>query len=319
MKRFFRFSSLTLSGLMALSMVSCSDKDDEPENTVTVTVGFQQVPDDQIANSEYGSNLYNGDISTGYLAPLYGDTYAQFSINYAYNYNADYSGQDWQYSLLNGGFAVSKYHNMTESSYNNQLSVYNTTSPSGGNFVVAFGDASEMDSNYLYTVYSDPNTAVYSNYEGCAKVYITDSKGYGVAKIGQPGQVTGDSEEAWFKSVYIANTTYTFFSMKNGNSFSQPLNAENKGWFKVQFIAFDDDDPNEKPLGYVEAYLANFDSSLAGGWTGIQDEWIQVDLSPLPKCSILVINFVGSDTNNYGLVTPAYCALDQFEITVEKD
>lgn len=316
MNRVFKFALMGLAGISAFSLVSCSDNDKEPDDTITKTIGFENAPSQFFASDEYGVNLYYGaqeQITTGYLAEIGSGVYAQFSINYGYTYDADYN-KVWGYSFFEGGIALSKYHNMSIGTYENQLSVYNTSSPSGGNFAVAFGSAT--DKNYQPII--NPSKSIYSDFAGCGKIYITDAVGYTVKNPGSENSfVTGDSEDARFKSVYINNTTYAFDVMKNGNAYSSPLNEDNKGWFKVQFIAFEGDDPNDSPLGFVEAYLANFDPSQADGYLGIIDTWTKVDLSSLPEASILVINFIGSDSGEYGLNTPAYCALDKFEISID--
>ena len=310
MKKTYKFALMGFTAFLSASMVSCSDKDhpDEPdEDAVTKVIGFKDAPSDLFGSSAYGENLYNGEVSKGYLVNIHDEIFAQFPINYGYNYDASFN-MSWCYTFYNGGFALSNFHDMTEASYTNQLSVYNTSSPSGGNFIVAFGNSD----------ITDPSRAKYSDYEGCAHVYLTDKKGYGVSKVGQESQVSGEDEEGWFRSVYINNTTYGFLTMKNGDAYASALNEENEGWFKVQFIAFDDDNPNGVPMGYTEAYLANFKKGQADGYIGIIDEWIKVDLSSLPESSILVVNFVGSDTGEWGLNTPAYCALDNFEFIVER-
>ncbi|MCH5223685.1 MAG: DUF4465 domain-containing protein [Muribaculaceae bacterium] len=313
MKNYFKFFLPCMLLTMAFGLSGCSDDDDNPIDNFPewhdVTVEFKDVPDNLIASNAYGSNLYYGaqdQITTGYIPKLDWGKYIQFPINYGSTFDADFNSV-WGYSYYNGGLAVSKYHDMETASYENQLSVYDTTSPSGGNFLVAYGAS----------MATDPDKAKYSDYNECAHIYITDSKGFTVSDPGTAGSfVSGEEFEAYFKSVWINNTTYTYLTMLNGNPYSSALNEENKGWFKVQFIAFDDDDPDSKPLGYVEAYLANFDEKLADGYTGIIEEWIEVDLSPLPYASILVINFAGSDTGEYGLNTPKYCALDKFELQV---
>ena len=313
MRLFSKSVWFATAAFLAPCFVSC-DKDEpdyegpyESDKYFTKTVGFKNALSSLFGASAYGENLYNGDVSKGYIVQIYDDTYAQFPVNYGYNYDADFN-LSWCYTLYNGGFALSNYHDMEGDTYLNQLSVYDTTSPSGGNFIVANGSS----------MVSDPTKAVFSDYNGCAKVYVTDATGYGVKNVGDEADVSGDDKEAFFASVFINNTTYTYLSMLNGSAYSSALNSENKGWMKVQFIAFDEAEPNEKPLNYVEAYLANFDKDLAGGWQGILDEWIEVDLSSLKECSILVINFVGSDRGEYGMNTPAYCALDNFVIAVEK-
>lgn len=305
---------LVLAGSILLvvpTVTSCS-LDDDPENYpdyTTTVIGFQGLPNNLYGGpTSYGENLYgtSDQITTGYIAnvdPLE-NIYAQFPINYAYNYDANFN-MSWCYSFYNGGMALSDWHDMTDSTYNNQLSVYDTSSPSDGPFVVAFG--ASMKSN--------PKEATYEDYNECAKVYITDSKGYSVENIGEEETVYGIAKSANFQSVYINNTTYDFLTMRDGNAYAQALNDENKGWFKVQFITFNSTESSAKPTGYTEAYLANFDPSQADGYIGIIDEWIKVDLSMLPEASVLVINFVGSDTGEWGLNTPTYCALDNFEIT----
>lgn len=315
MKKNIYLSAFACAALAA-TLVSCS-KNDEPDNKkdlTTTTIGFQNVSADLIGGpSSYGENLYYGaeyQITKGYIAPLANGKYAQFSINYGQTFDASFNSV-WGYSFYEGGIALSNHHDMTEASYTNQLSVYNSSSPSGGNFAVAFGSSNSAKENPMLNKYSD--------YSGCGHVYITDANGYGVSNPGaENSRVSGEGEDAWFDSVYINNTTYTFLTMRDGGPYASALNSENKGWFKVQFIAFDDDDPNETPLGYTEAYLANFDPAQADGYIGIIDTWTKVDLSSLPECEILVINFIGSDSGEYGLNTPGYCALDKFEISVEK-
>lgn len=310
MKKNYRLPILALT---AFALVACSDDDKNDDRQTSVIIDFSKVSADLIGGpTAQGTNLYldsNYEIEKGYIAPLAYGIYAQFPINYGMGYSADFQTYGWGYSFSNGGMALSNWHDMTGNSYLNQLSVYDTTSPSGGNFVVANGSS----------MVSDPSKAKYSDYDGCAKVYITDAQGYGVTNIGQPGKVSGKDEEASFKSVYVNNTTYTYLVLKNGDGFGSLPIEEQKGWFKVQFIAFEDDDEDETPLGYTEAYLANYDDKLNVGWTGIIDEWIKVDLSKLPECGILVVNFAGSDNGEWGLNTPSYCALDRFEISVEND
>ena len=330
MKKIFNYLTIGLAATLPLFSLSCS-KDDEPDRDKTpdnemvyneVAVYFRSVPANLIGGpTAYGANLYYGaenQITTGYFSQLNQDTYAQFSINYGDTYDANYNPV-WGYSFLQGGLAISNWHNMTDASYSNQLSVYHPLSSSGGNFIVAFGYATDAN----YKPITNPNATTLSDYDGCGRVYITDAKGYTVANPGLVNsRVAGEEEKAFFKSVSLMNTTYVYKTMKDGNEFSSPLNEENKGWLKVQFISFDDNEPSTKPSGYVEAYLANFDPVLekAAGYCGkIIDDWMPVDLSSLPETSILVINFVGSDSSDYGLNTPTYCALDNFVIAVEKD
>lgn len=325
MKKIYKSVFAGFSVVLTSAMVSCSNKDDdapimpEPEpNYVTTVIGFKNVAPNLIASDQYGANLYYGaqdQITQGCIIAVSDDVFAQFPINYGATYdNTDPYG----YTFFAGGMAVSKYHDMINGTYLNQLSVYSPISPSGGNFVVSFGNAN--DASYQQIPNWQQNTL--ADYDECGHVYLTDAKGYSAPNPGTATtQVTGVAKSGFFKSVAVNNTTYAYLVMKNGNGFTDNSDLQSQnGWFKVQFIAFADNKPTSKPVGCVEAYLANFDSSLAAtaGFSGkIVDDWTNVDLSSLPEASILVVNLVGSDAGAYGLNTPNYCALDNFEISVK--
>lgn len=332
--------ALALACALPLTVISCSKDDDNPENTEQgnnpggsdqpeepddqysdITFNFSQVPSSLIGGpTSYGANLYYGaedQITTGYFAQLSEEIYAQFSINYGSTFDSKFNPV-WGYSYFQGGMAISDWHDMEEGNLYNQLSVYHPLSPSGKNFIVDFGYAT--DANYVPV--TNPNSATLADYADCGRVYITDSEGYTVTSPGMSDtRVNGKALKAIFQSVSLMNTTYVYKTMEEGNDYAQALNEENKGWMKVQFIAFDNNLLTAKPTGYVEAYLANFDPALeeAAGYCGkILNDWTRVDLSSLGEISILVVNFVGSDTGEYGLNTPTYCALDGFVISVEK-
>lgn len=298
------------------TFTSCSHEEDiDPEEsfvyyttelTRDFTLNHILVPE-----NSYGPRLYPGtkfQITEGPRLDLYDlKVFAQFPVNYGATFDQN-SHNIWDYSYELGGFSLSRYHDMNQGNYYNQLSVYSTDSPSAFNdytglFMVANG----------YSNVTDPAKATLADYYRCAHIFITTLEGYAITEPGQPGShFYGTERRSSLVSVWVNNTTYAYLAMKNGNSFASALNRENKGWFKVQFLTFKHYQPSERPSGCVEFYLANFDESLADGWTGIRDEWELVDLSSLPECSVIVVNFVGSDTGEYGLNTPAYCALDNF-------
>lgn len=314
-----KYIAIAGSLLLISGLFSCSKEDDPGggggghHDWASDVVDFENVPEVLIGGpTAYGENLYYGypdQITTGYVFG-YESLIVQFPVNYGLTFDTE-GNQVWGYSFFNGGVTVSNWHDMEDASYNNQLSVYCPDSPQEGNFLVATG----------VSKITDPNIGVYSDYDPCGHIYLSNKDGYTVKNPGEPGSaVSGEPpihKESYFASVDVANTTYTYLTMKNGNAFAEPFDTDNKGWFKVQFIAFENDDPNGKPVGYVEKYLANFDYELtqeSGLNRKIQDNWQRVDLSSLPLATILVINFVGSDMNEYGLNTPAYCALDNIAI-----
>lgn len=258
------------------------------------------------ASDKYGANLYSGSsnqITTGYIQQLGSTgTYVQFPVNYLPQEWE--SGKPWRYEFHNGGLDVSNFTDTTDGSYLNQCSVYNNGEAGLDNdkFVVAFGYSDW---------YNDPD----ATYDKCAKIYLTDATGYKVTTTGAP--VTGTAKSGRFNSIWVCNTTYGHLVMENGNGFTSGSLSSQNGWFKVQFIGFN---ANNIKTGTVDFYLANFDSSLkaeSGLENEIREGWQEVDLTNLgDNVSTVVINFVGSDSGDYGLNTPAYCALDNLSVSL---
>jgi hypothetical protein len=101
----------------------------------------------------------------------------------------------------------------------------------------------------------------------------------------------------------IANTTYTFLTMRDGDSygFTSPLAAG--GWFLVTASG----SLGGTSTGTAEFYLADL---RGGSPPGIVSGWEWFDLSGLGAVDTVSFTFTGSDVGSFGLNTPAYFALD---------
>lgn len=331
MRKSFNFWGMVVVAMTALTFTACNADDDYFEEsqfngssaeTCNVnseyTVTFSNVPSICMSSDKYGYNLYNGgtnQITEGYKLQL-GNTgiYVQFPINYLQQeWGAE--PRPWQYDFYNGGIAISNFTDLTTGTYLNQCSVYNEAGGIGGFDIEDNPDPFSVAYGYSDS-YNDPN----GTYNKCAKIYLTDAAGYKVVTEQSP--VEGTVKTGTFNSVYVCNTTYTYMVMRDGNSFTADGKSleEQGGWFKVQFIGFASDDTSAQPTGMVEYYLANFDSSKtseAGFCGSIRTGWNQVNLTNLGNnVHMVVVNFVGSDSGDYGLNTPAYCALDNLSISL---
>lgn len=314
MMKWRRFVLVATAAMVALGYASCQKDDNKPEQKpeqketqkpeqkgpTTLVITFDDAPQNVIASDIYGNNLYSGSapkgaqVTTGYFAKVSDATYVQFPINYAASWKDPNS---WIYEYSNGGVAISNFKDMEQGGYKNQCSVYNKEgAKSGSNFAVCFGFSASKD-----------------DLGECAKIYITDQKGYTVTTENKP--VTGKAKIGKFNSVWVCNTTYGYKEMQNGAVKSQ------NGWLKVIFIALDDQGKQIEGKR-VEYYLANFDASKkeASGLDGkIREGWNQVDLSALgDNVSAIAVDFEGSDTGEWGLNTPAYVAIDDLSVTVSE-
>ncbi|MDE5657204.1 MAG: DUF4465 domain-containing protein [Muribaculaceae bacterium] len=100
------------------------------------------------------------------------------------------------------------------------------------------------------------------------------------------------------KTVYITNTTYGYYSMKNGSAFNKAFTDAD--WCKLTFTGVD----NGVVTGAVDFYLAK-DGEYATKWTA-------VDLKALNKCEKVVITMESSDTGQFGMNNASYFALGSF-------
>lgn len=311
-----RFVLVATAAMVALGYASCQKDDNKPEQKPeqketqkpeqkepkTLVITFDDALKNVMASVQTGKNLYSDSVpkgeqvTTGYFAKVSDATYVQFPINYSEQ--GWKPGKPWCYEYWNGGVAISNFKNMEQGGSTNQCSVYNAEgAKSGSNFAVCYGYSN-----------SDP-----VDFWKCAKIYITDQKGYTVTTENKP--VTGKAKVGKFNSVWVCNTTYAYKVMQNGSLQSQ------NGWFKVIFIALDAKGKQIEGKR-VEYYLANFDASkkaVSGLESKIREGWNQVDLSALgDNVSAIAVNFEGSDKNQYGLNTPAYVAIDDLSVTVSE-
>ena len=207
MERFrFYFAALLFAGSIVFS--SCSNSDElipeslpvEPQSRVagTFVCDFESVPASELANSAYGTNLYDGSY-TGYYDATTG-LYMGLNVVGGYGY-------------ASGGFAMSQYNDMTTAGYLNQCSVYyddETTHKGGHNGSSTFAVA--------YGYYDDPVTSV--SYDSRPKMYFKDNNEYTI-------------ESAW-----VTNNTYAVLSMMNGDSFAKKFSYADKDWYKLTITGY---------------------------------------------------------------------------------
>jgi hypothetical protein len=130
---------------------------------------------------------------------------------------------------------------------------------------------------------------------------------------------TGESEirlpaPAEFESIDLANTTYAYLSIRDGDWFNDKFGGEDgleQDWFKLILTG---KDAEGSVTGTVEFYLADYrPSGTADDY--IVDEWTTVDLASLGEVSAVEFSWDSSDKGSYGINTPAYVAFDNVTVT----
>lgn len=127
---------------------------------------------------------------------------------------------------------------------------------------------------------------------------------YGVFNIDVTNSVDGDS----IKGMYISNNAYALNSILHGDGFSQPF--KQGSWFMVTATGVAADGTSKT----VDFYLADYRSDNAANHYAL-DTWQWMDLSSLGRVKSINFTMSGSDTGQWGLNTPAYFAMEDFNGT----
>jgi hypothetical protein len=117
-------------------------------------------------------------------------------------------------------------------------------------------------------------------------------------------------ESATISGLYITNSTYSNWSMKNGDDFSKKFGGESGNdpdWFKVTIAGISEDGDTTGTLDY---YLADyrFENNQEDY---IIESWEWIDLIALGEISALRFSLSSSDVGAWGMNTPAYFCIDQ--------
>lgn len=181
---------------------------------------------------------------------------------------------------------------------------------SGG---IAFHNSYNSDwqywSGFSYSNMTDNITEGYGNqYSAISGRGYAGSANYATC-YPSPSAEASFSAATKVSGLYITNSTYAYFSMKNGDQFSKKFGGENGSdpdFFKLMIEALND---AGKSVDTVYFYLADFrftDNSK----DYILNKWTWVDLSELKEANKLRFSLSSSD-NSYGSMnTPGYFCID---------
>jgi hypothetical protein len=210
--------------------------------------------------------------------------------------------------LISANAAVAETADFENLTLNSQ-SYWNGSDGSGG----FFSGGMAFSNNFNQEWYSWDGFA-YSNitnttaegsvaqYNAIAGSGVYDSANYAVGYVSSyasnPPTITL-SEEQMISGAFFTNNNYAFYSMTNGDDFSKKFTADD--WFKLTIIGWND---NGEKTGTVEFKLAN--------GTNIIDTWSWVNLESLGKVKQVTFALTSTDNGEYGMNTPAYFCMDNF-------
>lgn len=204
-------------------------------------------------------------------------------------------------------------------------SFYNGSDQAGGftsegvTFKNTYNSEWDSWSGFSYSNITDNTTADYSNqYSAIPGSGADNSEIYAVYYDGDTLQMP--STDNSLHSVAITNTSYAYYSMKDGNAFSKKFGSLNdaegnddetngEDFFYITIYAHDQ---NDVKVDSIDFYLADFRFSDPND-DYILNEWTTLDLSAFTSVNYLTFEFHSSDVGIYGINTPTYFALDNFK------
>ena len=216
------------------------------------------------------------------------------------------------------GFGPVQLNDVTYASFDDVIdqddSYYNGSDLSGGfysgNFYLKNTYTEDWGSwaGFAVSSTSDTQTAGWSNqYSAITGGGVQSTSAYAVGFTG-----FGDSEillkKATVSGFYVSNSTYAYWSMKNGDDYSKKFggaDGKEPDWFKLTVKGY----IKYEYKGRIEFYLADFRSDNSSE-DYIVSDWEWVDISALGEVERLEFSLSSSDNGMWGMNTPAYFVMD---------
>lgn len=160
---------------------------------------------------------------------------------------------------------------------------------------------------------NDTVTPNFTNLYGC--IEGEGRNGSDVYAIGQKDLYTGklsitSNSAIMPQEVYITNTTYAYYTIRDGNQFSKAFGGptgEDPDYFYIRWKGFLNGELQQEQDFYLADYRFQESSE-----DYIVKEWTRFDLSGMGMVDSLEIEFYSSDTGEFGINTPLFFALDDF-------
>jgi hypothetical protein len=180
----------------------------------------------------------------------------------------------------------------------------------GAYFYSDYNSEWNMWSGFIYSNSTNTTDGHYTNsYSAITGSGYKNSSNYAVSN----GSYTGIklSKARTISGFYITNTTYAYLTMKNGDSFSKKfggIEGLDPDYFVLTIYGHI---ATEKKQDSVNFYLADFRFQNSDQ-DYIVNTWKWVDLTVLGEIDSLSFDYTTTDNNEYGGLTPAYFAMDNF-------
>ena len=174
-------------------------------------------------------------------------------------------------------------------------------------FTNNFVDWGEYGTSWDGFAYSTMTATTYASlddqYNSCVGHGANDSKTFAVVYYNSYAKIlptVGRKDRASFEpqACFVTNSAYAYTSMKEGDAYAKKFDEND--WFLITATGYLDD----VRVGTAEYYLAQNGK--------IADSWEIFDLSGIGTVDRVLFSLSSSDNGEWGMNTPAYFCLDNF-------
>ena len=170
-------------------------------------------------------------------------------------------------------------------------------------FYYGFAISARTETTFTTTTPDQFNSCVGHGVNGSTRYAVYYDAG---SMMGESMKIySGTSEDQTVTGFYITNTAWVVEAILEGDGYGDAFTTGD--YLKLIITGLDSND-NEKT---VEVYLADYTSENEADHYYLKD-WTWVDLSSLGAVSEILFSIVGSRNNDWGLTTPMYFCMDDF-------
>jgi hypothetical protein len=163
----------------------------------------------------------------------------------------------------------------------------------------------------ISTMRDDTNASFMNLYSAITAGGFAGSEHYAIGHAN--AKIYRHIDSATVKGVYVTNTTYATLSMIDGDDFAKKfggITGNDPDFFLMTFVGYHDGSISDSVQFYLADYrFENNDSDY------IVTDWQWVDLTKIGLFDSIQIKLTSSDIGQFGMNTPAFYAIDNFEIT----
>ena len=211
--------------------------------------------------------------------------------------NSYWNGSDYSGTHINGAF---------HSTFNSGTAIFPNV------YDTAWGAPGYWSEGFSYSNVTDSSTSGFGNLHASkAGSGYNNSDNYIVAQNNAVIHLSGLAQNNTVTGVFVTNSTYAANSMRDGDAFAKQFGGatgNDPDWFLLTIKGYSN---GNITTDSVDFYLADY-RFVNNNQDYIVKQWEWVNLTSLGNVDSLIFTLSSSDTGQWGMNTPAFFCMDNF-------